>query len=294
MNIRIYRKIEIIFAFFMKIFTSFSVLLLAFIIFFIVRESFELFQSISICKFIFSDTWRPTSEPFEVGILPMILGSLYVSMLSMVISLPISVGISIFLNIILTKSMRKLMRVIVDLMAGIPSVVYGFWGLLVIVKFFEDKLSFCTGESVLAAGLLLSIMIIPYIVAACDESVKKILDNYKNTSMALGVSKWHMVRYLILPSCLRAVFLASILGFGRALGETMAVMMVIGNSPIYPKLLGRAQTIPGLIALEMGGAEVGSIHYHGLFASGFILMFILFIINAAFYYIRKNYIDDRY
>ncbi len=287
-RIKINSIYEKIFVVLIKLFSIISILILGFVILFIMKESLVIFKNTNFLKFIFTKGWRPTIPPIKMGILPMILSTLYVSLIAIIISLPIGVGAAIFLNIILGKRTRRIVRPCIDLMAGIPSVLYGFWGLLVIVKFLEVKLLFNTGESVLAAGILLAIMALPYIIAACDESMEKIIKNYNNASVSLGVSKWHMIRYLVLPSSSKAIFAAFILGLSRSLGETMAAMMVIGNSPIYPKLFGQAETIPGLIALEMGGAQVGSMHYHGLFAAGFVLLLMLMIINILFYYIRKR------
>lgn len=286
-----YELLEKIFLYILKIISISTVLILAFIILFITKESIVVFKEISIMDFIFSDSWKPTSDPVKLGILPIILSTLYVSILAVAISLPMGVGVSILLNIAINKKIRNIVRPIIDLMAGIPSVIYGFWGLLVIVKFFEARLSFPTGESILAAGILLSIMILPYIISTCDESIAKLIYKYQLSSKALGVSKWYMIKSLILPSSWRAIISAIILGLSRAIGETMAVMMVIGNSPIYPRLFNKGQTISGLIALEMGGAQVDSMHYHGLFASGFILLIILLVINVIFYYFRKSYAD---
>jgi len=184
--------------------------------------------------------------------------------------------------------MKRFIRGIVDVLAGIPSVVYGFIGLLVLVKFFEVKFSFSSGESVLAGGIILSIMMLPYIISTCDESMEKVYKEYAQYSNALGVSKSYMIRKIVIPESRRSILASIVLALGRGMGETMAVMMVIGNAPIMPKLLKKCQTIPSLIALEMGMAEVGSLHYHSLFAAGFILMLILFIINIFLYFIKKR------
>lgn len=279
------------FRFFLYFFCFISLVILGFIMFFIVKESLSIFKEISFIDFLFTKGWKPLAEPIKLGILPMILASLYVSLLALLISLPLGVGMAIFLSVIMDQRKRKVCKPMIDLLAGIPSVVYGFFGLLVIVKFMEVNFSFSTGESVLSAGILLSIMILPYIISTYDESMIKVINNYQVSSNALGVSKWHMVRFLILPGTLSAIISAGILGLSRAMGETMAVMMVIGNTPLYPRLLGKAQTIPTLIALEMGGAQVDSMHYHALFAAGFVLMLLLFVINIIFYFLRKTYLE---
>ncbi|WP_432408402.1 phosphate ABC transporter permease subunit PstC [Wukongibacter sp. M2B1] len=291
MSKKIHMTLDGVFGIVVKGVSLLVVMLLGFIIIFVLKEAFLVFKEVPFYQFVFTKGWKPTSQPIKLGILPMILASIYVSLLAILFSLPIGLGTSIFLSFVVNKRLKRIIRIIVDLMAGIPSVIYGFFGLVVIVKFFEVKFDFTSGETVLSASILLSIMILPYIVSTCEESIEKVRNNYQSMSKALGVSKWYMIRHLILPSAKRAVISALILALSRALGETMAIMMVIGNSPIYPKLLGKAQTIPALIALEMGGAQIDSMHYHGLFAAGFILMLTLLIINTIFYYIRKNYID---
>lgn len=279
---------EKLFALIIKLLTLFSILILAFIVLFIFKESIVFFEEVSIMKFVTGKTWNPLDSPDKLGILPVILGTIYVSLVGILISLPIGVGAAIALSNYTNEKVRRFLRGIIDILAGIPSVVYGFIGLLVIVKFFEIKFSFPSGESVLAGGILLSIMMLPYIISTCAESMEKVYKNYSQSSNALGVSKTYMVRKIILPESKRSILAAIILALGRGMGETMAVMMVIGNSPIMPKLLRKCQTIPSLIALEMGMVEVGSLHYHALFASGFILMIMLLIINIVLHFIKRS------
>ncbi|WP_024821214.1 phosphate ABC transporter permease subunit PstC [Aminobacterium mobile] len=272
--------------------TLLSVSLLFFMFLFIAKESLIFFQNTPLRAFLTGQRWNPLATPPAFGLAPMIAATVYVSVLATVIAFPIGVGVAIFLSVLAGNKLPNICLPLIDLMAGIPSVVYGFAGLLIIVKFFETHFSFSSGESILAGGILLSVMILPYIISTCHESATKILRRYKHVSTALGVSRWHMIRYLLFPSMSKALFSALILSFSRAMGETMAVMMVIGNSPIFPKLLHKAQTIPGLIALEMGGAHVGSPHYRALFAAGFVLMFVLFVFNTLFFIIEKSLEGD--
>lgn len=147
-----------------------------------------------------------------------------------------------------------------------------------------------TGETVLAGGILLSIMILPFMISLCEENMRETRERYEKISEAMGVSKWYMVSEMVLPLSTKTIIISIILSMGRAMGETMAVMMVIGNAPIFPKLLGKAQTISSLIALEMGMTEVGSLHYSALFASGFILMMMIFCINILINYLKKRFL----
>lgn len=241
-------------------------------------------------EFVFGRRWKPVSANGQyLGILPIILATIYVSFTAVFIALPIGIGCSIFLSCVLPIKIRNIVKPYIDILAGVPSVIYGFMGLVILVKIFE-KLGMTSGETVLAGGLLLSVMILPFVISVCEETMGEIRKKYERISETMGVSKWYMVSEIILPLSIKSIIISMILSLGRAMGETMAVMMVIGNAPIFPRLLGKAQTISSLIALEMGMAEVGSLHYSALFASGFILMIMIFFINIFVNYLRKKFL----
>ena len=174
-----------------------------------------------------------SSNPLDnLSILNIILGTLYVSFTAIIIALPIGIGTGLLLCVYVNGRWKTITRGIIDILAGIPSVVYGFIGLLVIVKFFETALSFSTGESVLAGGILLSIMVLPYIISTCLETMDNIYEKNLFSSKALGISNIYMARKIVLPKSKNGIIAAIVLALGRAMGETMAVMMVIGNTPI--------------------------------------------------------------
>ena len=283
-----YKWLDKVFGVVIKLLALFSLLLLAFIVLFIFKESVVFFKEVPVLNFITGRRWNPLKSPNNLSIFNIILGTLYVSVVAIIIALPIGVGSGILLSTYTKGKWKIIIRGIIDILGGIPSVVYGFIGLLVIVKFFENILDFSTGESVLAGGILLSAMVLPYIISTCQETMDKVYEEYSFSSKALGISKTYMVRKIVVPESRKSIIAATILALGRAMGETMAVMMVIGNAPIAPKIFGKAQTIPSLIALEMGMAEVGSLHYHALFASGLVLMIMLLIINIILYYVKKG------
>lgn len=279
-----------VFKFIVSLLTLFSLLILSFIIIFILKESLVFFKEVSIVNFISASKWNPLDAPDTLSIYPAILGTLYVSFIGIVIALPIGVGNAIVLSTYTNGKSKRIIKGLVDILAGIPSVIYGFIGLLVVVKFFEVQFSFAAGETILAGGIILAIMMLPFIISTCQESMEKVYDEYSKSSNVLGVSKSYMIRKVVLPNSSRGILASAVLALGRGMGETMAVMMVIGNSPIMPKLLGKGRTIPSLIALEMGMATVGSLHYHALYASGFVLMMILLIINIILYIIKRKII----
>ncbi|MDW8800562.1 phosphate ABC transporter permease subunit PstC [Clostridium sp. A1-XYC3] len=285
-----YKKLEILFSIFIKTlaFISFSILCL--ILIFILKESLGLVHKVPFWSLISGVEWQPLELKPQVSVIPFLAATIYVSLLAVIFAVPMGVAFAIFISIIVPESIHKILKAFVNMLAGIPSVIYGFIGLSVVVKFFEGHLNFSTGESIFAGGIVLAVMILPYIVSTCDETMSKVYGKYSIYSKSLGISKWYMINNLIIPSCGRSILVSVILSTGRAMGETMAVMMVIGNSPIMPKLFGKGETIPALIALEMGSAQIGSIHYHALFASGFVLMVLLLIINTIFYSISKRII----
>lgn len=285
-----WKKYDKIFAGILKIAALVSFFIISFIIIFILKESLPLFKEIGLKEFILGRRWKPVSVSGQyLGILPIISATLYVSFTAVFIALPVGIGCSIFLSCVLPLKIRNVLKPYVDILAGVPSVIYGFMGLVILVKFFEN-MGMATGETVLAGGILLSIMILPFMISVCEENMGETRERYEKISEAMGVSKWYMVSEIILPLSLKSIIISIILSMGRAMGETMAVMMVIGNAPIFPKLMGKAQTISSLIALEMGMAEVGSLHYSALFASGFILMMMIFCINLFINYLKKKFL----
>ena len=270
-------------------FSLITVLLLAFLIFFIFRESMTAIREVGLKELLLGDQWRPLiyKDAPSFGMRNMILSTLYVAGLAVAFSLFIGVGCALFLACAATDRQRTLVMPYIDLLASIPSVIYGFIGLYIVVKFFE-KLGRATGESILAGGIVLSVMILPYMISSCCDTMVKLKNRYGNASYAMGVSKWYMAGQLILPASTRGILISMALATGRAMGETMAVMMVMGNSIAFPKLLGKGETISALIAMEMGIAEVGSTHYSALYTAGLVLMVLLFAINIIFELLKKK------
>lgn len=262
---------------------------LAFVIFFVIKEALPLFKEVGLGDFLFGSRWMPIAYAGEAsfGISNFILATLYVSLLGMIIAAAVGIGAAVFLSCVVGEKMRALLYPFIDLLAGIPSVIYGFIGLVVLVKLFM-KLGVHTGSCVLAAAILLSIMLFPYIISSCSETILKAKDKYLAASNAMGIDRWHAIATVILPASWGNILLSMILAIGRAMGETMAVMMVIGNANLLPTLLGKSETIAAVIALEMGTAEAGSLHYNALYAAGLVLMILLFIINAVIAALRSR------
>lgn len=217
---------------------------------------------------------------FSFGILNFIIASIFVSFLAMLISSFISIGGAIFITFVASKKLNHILTSSINLLAGIPSVIYGFIGLNVIVKIFF-KIGIHTGNCVIAAIIVLSIMLIPYMISSISDSLTIEKEKYFLPGIALGINKWNVITHIILPTSFKYIFSSMILAVGRAMGETMAVMMVIGNANLFPTLLGKSETIACLIALELGGAVYGSTHYAALYAAAFVLMLVLIVINLV-------------
>lgn len=282
-------KKEKVFATMVCFMTIVVLFILVFIIVFILKESLIIFQEVSIKDFIFGREWRPTSVNPRFGLFPIIMGTLSLTLGALLWALPFSIGTALFISQVCPQKWRRGLRAMVDLMAGIPSVIYGFLGVVIILPAIETFFDQSSGDSVLAGIVVLGIMIMPFMVSIIAESMETVVSPYISVSKSLGISKWYMIRRLVLPGAWQGILAGVVLGTSRAMGETMAVMMVVGNSALIPEtLLDRIKPITSLIALEIGSAPVNSLHYHGIFGAGFVLLMVLLVINIGFYKIRKK------
>ncbi|WP_313962363.1 phosphate ABC transporter permease subunit PstC [uncultured Parvimonas sp.] len=269
------------------IFTLFTILLLFTLIIFLYNQSLPFFLKNNFLNFIFGKVWDATEIYGSFGIFNILLASVLISILACIISLPIAIGTALFICFYTNKS-RVILMWLINILAGIPSIIYGFFGMIIIVKNLEKIFKISAGESVLAGSIILSIMILPYFVSNLVETIEIIKAKYKKDSDALGISKEYFIRKIVFKKLNYSILTGFMISFSRAIGETMAVMMVIGNAPIFPKLLSKAQTIPSLIALEIGMSEVYSEHYYALFASGFALLILVLIINIIIFLVNRK------
>ena len=276
-----------VFKYTVYIFTLFTILLLLTLIVFLYNQSLPFFLKNNFLKFIFGRVWDATEVSGSFGIFNILLASVFISILACIISLPIAIGTALFICFY-TKKSKVLLVWLINILAGIPSIIYGFFGMIIIVKNIEKIFKVSAGESVLAGSIILSIMILPYFVSNLIETIELIKKKYQRDSDALGISKEFFIRKVVLNKLHFSILTGFMISFSRAIGETMAVMMVIGNAPIFPKLLSKAQTIPSLIALEIGMSEVYSEHYYALFASGFMLLILVLIINILLFIINRK------
>lgn len=251
-----------------------------FVIVFIFLEAIPFFTVVDIKYFFFGTQWFPTDifETQMFGAFNFIIASIVVSSFAILLALIVSTGSAIFIVMYTSKQIQAFLLSIIDLLAAIPSVVYGFLGIVIIVKAFLS-LGLQQGNCVFTASIVLAIMLLPYMISTITESLTKKKLLVMNDAKALGVSAWYTMFSIVLPSSAKGIIVALIMALGRAMGETMAVMMLIGNANVFPTLFGKGQSIAAVIALEMGTAVHSSMHYHGLYALGTVLLALIFIIN---------------
>ena len=236
--------------------------------------------------------WYPTATPSpQYGLLPLLLGTIWVSLGAILLSLPFGIAVAVYLAEISTMRVRNFLKPVIELLAGIPSVVYGFFGLVVVVPFLQRTFQLPVGETALAGSIILGIMALPTIITVAEDAMRTVPRAMKEASLALGATHWQTIYKVIIPYSKSGITSAAVLGIGRAIGETMAVLMVTGNAAVIPHtLLEPVRTIPATIAAELGETSVGSGHYQALFALGCILFVITMIISISIEFIgRKKY-----
>jgi len=240
-------------------------------------------KNVGVMGFLLGKEWFPTTEPIALfGILPMILGTLIITLGAILFALPLGLATAIYMSEVANYRIRNLLKPVIELLAGIPSVVYGFFGLVIIVPLIQKSFNLPVGESGLAGSIILAIMILPTIITISEDALKNCPNSMREASLALGATKWQTIWRVVLPYSRSGITAAIILGIGRAFGETMAVLMVTGNAAIIPhSFLEPMRTITATIAAELGEAPQGGMHYQALFALGCILFIITFLTNMV-------------
>lgn len=257
---------------------------LALITVFIFIKGMPIIAKVGIINFVFGMKWAPSQGYY--GIFPMIVGSVSVTIGAAIVGVPIAICCSIFLAEFAPAKLRNVFRPAIQLLAAIPSVVYGFWGVLFVVPAIRKYLG-GPGLSILAGSIILGIMILPTIISITEVSLLALPRHYKDGALALGLTQWQTIRSLLLPAAKSGIVAAVILGLGRAIGETMAVIMVLGNAVALPhSVLDPVRTLTTNIGIEMGYAS--GEHQQALFATGIVLFVIIMILNATAQYITRK------
>ncbi|MGL4307278.1 phosphate ABC transporter permease subunit PstC [Cetobacterium sp. SF1] len=266
----------------------FNIIIVFLIFLFIFTNSIEFFREYPLKEFFFGTKWISLSGKY--GLLPLLVGSFWVTFIALIISIPTGIITAIYISEYANSKKRNFLKIIIETMSALPSVVLGFIGLYVLADPIKNLFNLNTGLNALTGGIMLSFMAIPTIVTLTDDALKALDNSYREASLALGANKLETIIKILLPAGFPGIFAGIMLGFGRIIGETMAVLMITGNAPIMATSpLSSVRTLTATIASEMGEVVQGSTHYHSLFAIGFILFLISFITNTlADKFIRKS------
>jgi len=273
---------EKIIKFILFLFALVSVLVLALIVFSLFREGLPIFREVSLGDFLLGLEWYPTADPPLFGIFPLIFGSLVVTLISTIIAVPLGVLSAIYIAEIAPASLKEILKSIIELLAGLPSVILGFFGMIVVAPWLQDTFDLPTGLNIINASVILAIMAIPTISSISEDALYAVPREFKEASYALGATKFETITKVIFPAALSGVSTAVILGMSRAIGETMVVLMVAGGAAAIPEsLFDSVRPMPASIAAEMGEAPYRSLHYQALFATGMVLFALTLIFNLV-------------
>jgi phosphate transport system permease protein len=269
---------------------SISILVLFMILVFLFVEGLPIFKKVSVWHFIFGQEWYPTSSPPDFGIFPLLVASLAVTFLSALISIPLGVMTAIYLAEIASAGIREIIKPVVELLAALPSVVIGFFGMVVVAPFLQETFDIATGLNLFNASLMLAFMAVPTICSVSEDAIYSVPRELKEASMALGATHWETIRRVMIPASLSGISTATILGMSRAIGETMVVLMVAGGAAIIPTSIFKpVRPMPASIAAEMAEAPFRGDHYHALFAIGVVLFLFTLCFNLAADYIAQKH-----
>jgi len=267
-----------------------SLVFLVGIIITLFKESLPVFLKVKPAAFLFGQSWYPTSAPPEFGIWPLIAASFYVTAGAMIVCVPIGVGAALFIHELASQRQRAFLKPIIEILAGIPSIVYGFFGMVIVAPFLQNLLGIPTGLCAFTASLVLGIMATPTVASLAEDALSFVPRSFREASLALGANRWQTLTKVVVPAAGSGISTAIILGMGRAVGETMTVLMVAGGAAMIPKsMFDPVRPMTATIAAEMGEAVMGSLHYHALFAIGLILFLITLGVNIVAEIISRRY-----
>ena len=268
----------------------FSVLILGLIVIFLFREGLPIFREVSVSRFLFGIQWYPTYDPPEYGIWSLIVGSLTVTLLASLIAVPLGLLSAVYIAEIAPAKIKEVLKSIIELLAGLPSVVLGFFGMVIVAPWLQETFDLPTGLNIVNASVMLAIMAIPTISSISEDAIYAVPRDFKEASYALGATKYETIVGVIVPSALSGISTAVILGMARAIGETMVVLMVAGGAAAIPgSIFDSVRPMTASIAAEMGEAPYRSGHYHALFATGIVLFLMTLTFNLIADYISNKF-----
>ncbi len=281
---------EIVIKYVFLLFASISVFILGLIVAFLFREGIPIFNVVSVSDFIFGLEWYPTFSPPSFGIGPLIVGSFIVTFFATLIAVPLGVLSAVYISEIAPAWIKEILKPVIELLAGLPSVVLGFFGMVVLAPWLQDTFDLPTGLNIVNASIMLALMAVPTISSISEDALYAVPKEFKEASYALGATRSETILKVIIPSALSGISTAVILGMARAIGETMVVLMVAGGAAAIPEsLFDSVRPMPASIAAEMGEAPFRSEHYHALFATGMVL----FVLTLAFNLIA-DYVSNKF
>lgn len=281
---------EIIIKYIFLTFALVSIIVLGLIVFSLFREGLPLFGKVSAKDFLLGTQWYPTYDPPSFGIYPLIIGSLIVTIIATIIAVPLGVMAAIYISEIAPQGTKEILKSVIELLAGLPSVVLGFFGMVVVAPWLQDTFDLPTGLNIINASMILAIMAIPTISSISEDALYAVPREFKEASYALGATKYETITRVIVPSALSGISTAVMLGMARAIGETMVVLMVAGGAAAIPEsLFDSVRPMPASIAAEMGETPYGSAHYQALFATGIVLFFLTLLFNLVADYVSHKF-----
>jgi len=253
-------------------------------------QGLPVFKEVGLRGFLLGKSWYPTYAEPEFGVLPLILASVWVTFGALLVCVPLGVGSALYINEIAGWRQKTILKPLIEMLAGIPSVVYGFFGMVILAPFLQNVFHLDTGLCALTASTILGIMATPTVCSITEDALSFVPKTFKEASFALGANRWQTLVKVVIPAAGSGISTAIILGMGRAIGETMTVLMVAGGAAEIPKsFLNPVRPMTATIAAEMGEAVVGGTHYHGLFAIGLVLFITTFVFNVIAELISKRF-----
>jgi phosphate transport system permease protein len=281
---------EIIIKYIFFIFALVSIIVLGLIVFSLFREGLPIFGKVSVSKFLLGTEWYPTSDPPLFGIFPLIVGSLIVTLFATLVAVPLGVLTAIYISEVAPKAVKEVLKSVIELLAGLPSVVLGFFGMVVVAPWLQNTFDLPTGLNIINASMILAIMAIPTISSISEDALYAVPREFKEASYALGATKFETIIKIIVPAALSGISTAVMLGMARAIGETMVVLMVAGGAAAIPEsIFDSVRPMPASIAAEMGEAPFRSAHYQALFAIGIVLFFLTLLFNLIADYVSHKF-----
>ncbi len=275
---------------FFAVIAASSFLALGGIMLFLFHEGLPIFKDYSLWDFLTGMYWYPTEEPPTLGILPLLVGSISVTILASIIAIPLGVLTAIYLAELASTNVRRVVKPILELLAALPSVVIGFFGMVIVAPYLQSTFNLATGLNLFNAALMLAFMSVPTIASISEDAIFAVPRSLKEASLALGATHLESVTKVIVPSALSGIGTACILGISRSIGETMVVLMVAGGAPLIPtSIFDPVRPMPSSIAAEMAEAAFRGEHYHALFAVGIVLFLFTFACNLVAYRITEKH-----